>query len=46
MEKFLGVGLKNAIGLWALFVVFSLVAKVILTKYHVEGLSEVVNAGA
>ena len=46
MEKFLGVGLKNALGLWLLFLIFSLMAKVILTKYHVEGLSEVVNAGS
>ena len=46
MEKFLGIGLKNAIGLWALFLLFSLMAKVILTKYPIEGLSEVVNAGA
>lgn len=45
-SKFLGVGLTNALGLWCLFVVFSVVAKVIVTKYPVDGLSEVVRAGA
>ena len=46
MDKFLGIGLKNAFGLWCLFLVFSLVAKVVFTKYEVEGLSDVVRAGA
>ena len=45
-SKFLGVGLFNAFGLWCLFIVLSLMAKVILTKYPVDGLSEVVRAGA
>lgn len=44
--KFLGVGIMNAFGLWCLFVVFSVVAKVIATKYHVDGISEVVLTGA
>ena len=44
--KFLGVGIMNAFGLWCLFVVFSLIAKVIVTKYPVNGVSEVVLAGA
>ena len=44
--KFLGVGLINAFGLWCLFVLFSVVAKVIVTKYPVNGVSEVVLAGA
>ena len=44
--KFLGVGLKNAFGLWCLFIVFSLLAKVALNKYPIEGLSEIINAGA
>ena len=46
MDKFLGVGLFNAFGLWCLFIVFSLMAKVIVTKYPVEGISDVVRAGA
>ena len=44
--KFLGVGIINAFGLWCLFVAFSLIAKVIVTKYPVTGVSEVVLAGA
>ena len=44
--KFLGVGIMNAFGLWCLFVLFSVVAKVIVTKYPVSGVSEVVLAGA
>lgn len=46
MEKFLGIGLKNAVGLWLLFFVFSVLAKVAFTKYEVEGLSELVLFGA
>lgn len=46
MDKFLGVGLKNAFGLWCLFMVFSLIAKVLVTKYPIDGVSEVVRAGA
>lgn len=44
--KFLGVGVINAFGLWCLFVLFSVVAKVIVTKYPVSGLSEVILTGA
>lgn len=41
-ERFLGVGLTNAVGL-ALFVLFiSFMLKVVFTKHEVEGLSEVV----
>lgn len=46
MDKFLGVGLKNAIGLWFLFMLFSIITKTVLTKYEIEGLSDVVRAGA
>ena len=45
-SKFLGVGIVNALGLWMLFVIFSVMAKVIFTRYPVSGLSEVVLAGA
>lgn len=45
-SKFLGVGVINAFGLWCLFVLFSVVAKVIVTKYPVSGLSEVILTGA
>ena len=44
--KFLGVGIVNALGLWLLFVMFSVMAKVIFTRYHVNGVSEIVLAGA
>lgn len=44
--KFLGVGITNAFGLWCLFVLFSLCAKVIVTKYPIKGVSEVVLTGA
>lgn len=43
MDKFLGVGLKNALGLWFLFGFFTVIAKTLATKYQLEGLSEVVN---
>lgn len=42
--KFLGVGIVNAFGLWCLFMVFSIVVKVIFTKYEIAGVSEVVRA--
>ena len=45
-SKFLGVGVINAFGLWCLFVLFSVVAKVVVTKYPVSGLSEVILTGA
>lgn len=44
--KFLGVGIVNAFGMWCLFMIFSVIAKIIFTKYPVTGLSEIVLAGA
>lgn len=41
-EKFLGVGLQNALGIAVLTMLVSVVLKVIFTKYEVEGISEVV----
>lgn len=46
MDKFAGVGLINIFLIWLCCIVLSIMAKVILTKYHVDGLSEVVLAGA
>lgn len=43
-NKFLGVGLKKAMGLWLFFVLMTVVAKVVLTKYPVAGLSEIVQS--
>ena len=44
--KFLGVGIVNAFGLWCLFMVFSIMAKVIFTKYEIDGVSDVIRAAA
>lgn len=43
-SNFLGVGLKNAMGLWLFFILMTVVAKVAFTKYPVKGASEVINA--
>ena len=42
MEKFLGVGLTNALGIALFTMLVSVTLKVIFTKYEVEGISEVV----
>ncbi|MCC3289159.1 MULTISPECIES: hypothetical protein [Bacillus] len=42
--KFAGVGMKNLIVLWLIIIMFTVMAKVIFTKYPVPGLSEVVQA--
>lgn len=44
--KFLGVGIVNAFGLWCLFMIFSVCAKIIATKYPISGLSEIILTGA
>lgn len=41
-EKFLGVGLTNALGIALFTMATSVMLKVIFTKYEVEGVSEVV----
>lgn len=41
-EKFLGVGLPNALGIALLTLLLSVTLKVIFTKYEVDGISEVV----
>lgn len=41
---FLGVGLGKAVGLAMFTMVFIIVAKTIVNKYQIEGLTEVVNA--
>ena len=40
--KFLGIGLNNAIGIALFTMLFSVMLKVIFTKYEVTGVSEVV----
>lgn len=44
MEKFLGVGLTNALGIALFTMLVSIALKIIFTKYEVEGVSEVVRA--
>lgn len=44
MNKFLGVGLVNALGLWFLFVILTAGAKVISVKYPIAGISEVIQS--
>lgn len=41
-EKFLGVGLKNVIGIAVFTMLFLITTKVIFTQHYVEGVSEVV----
>lgn len=43
-DKFLGVGLINAVGISVLAMLVSIFLKIIFTKYEVEGLSELVRA--
>lgn len=42
MDKFLGVGLTNALGIALFTLLISVALKVIFTKYEIEGVSEVV----
>lgn len=42
--KFLGLGLKNIVMLWLVFVVLTVMAKTIFTKYPVKGVSEIIQA--
>lgn len=39
-DKFLGIGLQNALGITFLTLLVSVVLKVIFTKYEIEGVSE------
>ena len=41
-DKFLGVGLMNAVGISVLAMLISILLKVIFTKYEVEGLSQLI----
>ena len=41
-DKFLGVGLMNAVGIGILTMLISIFLKIIFTKYEVEGLSELI----
>ena len=41
-EKFLGVGLVNAVGIAFLSLTLSVILKVIFTQHEIEGLSDVI----
>lgn len=42
MDKFAGVGLKNVLIIWLLCTVITVIVKVIVTKYPIPGVSEVI----
>jgi hypothetical protein len=42
LEKFAGLGFKNIIIVWLLIMVLTVIAKVVLTKHPVKGVSEFV----
>lgn len=44
MDKFLGLGLKNLIGVLLFVIIGIVVLKTVLTKHPVKGVSEVVQA--
>ena len=44
MDKFAGVGLKNVFLIWIICMIFSLMFKVIMVKYPVDGLTEIAMA--
>lgn len=41
-EKFLGIGLTNALGIVFLTFTISVILKVIFTQYEIEGVSDVI----
>lgn len=43
-DKLAGVGLQNIFVLWILLMLMTVAAKVIITKYPVKGLSEIIQA--
>lgn len=43
-DKFLGVGLVNVFGIFLMVTVLSVIAKVVLTKHPVSGISELIQA--
>ncbi|EJL42507.1 hypothetical protein PMI08_03158 [Brevibacillus sp. CF112] len=43
-DKFLGLGLKRIVGLWAVIILLTVIAKVVFTKHHVKGVSEIIQA--
>ena len=44
MDKFLGMGLKRFLALGIAIILLIVMLKVVLTKYHIPGVSDVVQA--
>ncbi|KYC77732.1 hypothetical protein B4092_4707 [Bacillus licheniformis] len=44
MQKFAGVGLKNMVVIAMFTMVFIVMAKVVLTKHEINGVTQLVNA--
>jgi putative flippase GtrA len=44
VKRFAGVGVVNVVVLWILFILLTVMAKVILAKYPVKGLTEVIQS--
>lgn len=42
-EKFMGMGLKKGVSLWVFIILMTVIAKVVLNKYPVKGLTDIVN---
>ena len=42
MDKFMGVGLTNALAIAIFSMMISVMLKIIFTKYEVEGLSQII----
>lgn len=42
-EKFLGMGLKKGVSLWVFIILLTVVAKVVLNKYPIKGVTDIIN---
>lgn len=42
--KLAGLGLKNIVILWMIFVILTVLAKTVLTKHPIQGVTEIVQA--
>lgn len=45
VNKFLGLGLVNLVGIWLLFTLMSVAAKTIAINYPIEGVSDIFLCG-
>ena len=44
VEKFAGVGLLNLIAIWLMIMVLTVMAKVVVAKYPIAGISDIILA--